>query len=55
MIAPTWPAITTAAASLRTIGTVYGYLAAALEHDHASLNPERNAPMTKYETKDETK
>ena len=23
-------------------------------YDHASLNPERNAPMTKYETKLET-
>ena len=36
---PKWPAIATAADSLRTVGGVYGYVAAALEYDHRGLAP----------------
>ena len=49
MTAPTWPQVTEASTSLRTVGGCYRYVADALEHDHQSLNPLRKAPMTDLE------
>ena len=43
---PKWPTITTAAASLRTVGGVYDYVAAALEYDHRGLAPTTNERTT---------
>ncbi|TFC59439.1 MULTISPECIES: hypothetical protein [unclassified Cryobacterium] len=40
MTALTWPRITAAAASVRTVGGVYRYVADALEHDHQLLREE---------------
>jgi hypothetical protein len=46
MTAPTWPTITAASASLRTVGGAYVHLADVLVHDPRILNPNRRKADT---------
>lgn len=52
MTTPTWPEITALAEVFRTqVGGCYGYVAAALEHDHRALKPEieRTEPLSRFD------